>query len=84
MTGRPVTFTRHAETMLAERNIERAWVERVIGKPDFVEPDANLENVVRAFRAIAERGGRILRVVYSVRGNQIVVITAFFDRAKRR
>jgi hypothetical protein len=84
MTERPVTFTRHAKTMLEERNIDRAWVERALSEPDLVEPDPKLENVVRAFRAIPERGGRVLRIVYSVRSDQILVITAFFDRAKRK
>ena len=37
----------------------------------------------RAFRPIAERQGRVLRVVYTLDNNEIRVVTAFFDRARR-
>jgi len=59
-----ISFTRHAEEMLAERNIERAWVERTIRDPEEVENDER-PGAVRAYRAIPERDGRVLRVVYS-------------------
>ena len=78
-----ISFTRHAEEMLAERNIERAWVERTIRDPEEVENDER-PGAVRAYRAIPERDGRVLRVVYSKSSDEIRVITAFFDRAKRR
>ena len=84
MTERRITFTRHAESMLTEREIERGWVERTLKEPDEMEPDPNRANMVRVFRAIPERGGRVLRVVFSTAGDQTRVITAFFDRAKRR
>ena len=70
--------------MLAERDIERDWIERTIREPDELGPDPSRANVVRAYKSIPERGGRMLRVVYSTSGGQIRVITAFFDRAKRR
>ena len=78
-----ISFTRHAEEMLAERNIERAWVERTIRDPEEVVDDER-PGAVRAYRAIPERDGRVLRVVYSKSSDEIRVITAFFDRAKRR
>lgn len=78
-----IKFTRHAEDMLTERGIERGWVERTINEPDESEPDHARPNVTRAFRSVPERGGRVLRVVYSTIGNEIRVITAFFDRARR-
>jgi hypothetical protein len=84
MTERRITFTAHASTMLTEREIDRGWVEITISNPEETEADPNRANVVRAFRTIPERGGRTLRVVYSMSDNQIRVITAFFDRARRR
>lgn len=84
MAKPPIKFTRHAEDMLAERGIERGWVERTIGEPDTIEPDGARANVTRAFRSIPEREGRVLRVVYSMNDDEIRVITAFFDRARRR
>jgi hypothetical protein len=69
--------------MLAERGIDREWIERTIREPDEIEPDPSRANVIRAFRSIPERNGRVLRVVYSTSADQIRVITAFFDRARR-
>lgn len=84
MSERQINFTRHAADMLAERGIERDWVERAINNPDAIEPDTERDNVFRAFRSIPERQGRVLRVVFSLGDNQIRVITAFFDRARSR
>lgn len=80
-----VTFTKHAEAMLAEREIAREWVERTIEAPDATEPDPQQPDAVRAFRSIPENGGRVLRVVY-VRGadDTARVLTAFFDRNRSK
>jgi hypothetical protein len=84
MDERRLILTRHAEAMLTEREIEREWVDRTIHQPDEVSADSTRENVFRAFRSIPERSGRVLRVVYSQGESEIRVITAFFDRARRR
>jgi Domain of unknown function (DUF4258) len=84
MTDPRITFTRHAETMLVERDIDRDWVDRTIRMPDEIEPESASKNIFRAFRSIPERDGRVLRVVYSQTNDRIRVITAFFDRAKPR
>jgi hypothetical protein len=70
--------------MLAERGIERAWVERAVNEPETVESDPVRDDIYRAFRAIPKRNGRVLRVVYATNGKQIRIITAFFDRTQRR
>jgi hypothetical protein len=70
--------------MIAERGIDRSWVERAVNEPDAVETDPARDNVFRAFRSIEERQGRVLRVVYSRGENEVRVITAFFDRARFR
>jgi hypothetical protein len=59
----PIAYTKHALTMLAERGIERAWVERTILEPASIEPDPK-PPAMRAFRAVPERDSRVLRVVY--------------------
>ena len=84
MSENRLVFTHHAELMLAERGIERAWVERAVNEPDAMEPDPAQNDICRAFRAIPERNGRVLRVVYAVSGEQLRVITAFFDRTRLR
>ncbi|MBI2714924.1 MAG: DUF4258 domain-containing protein [Rhizobiales bacterium] len=84
MSEHRLIFTRHAELMLAERGIERAWVERTVNEPETIESDPVRDDIYRAFRAIPERNGRVLRVVYATSGEQIRIITAFFDRTRRR
>jgi hypothetical protein len=83
MSERQINFTRHAADMLAERGIERQWVDLTVNEPDAIEPDSERGNVFRAFRSIPERQGRVLRVVYALSENQIRIITAFFDRSRR-
>ncbi len=84
MAERPPTFTQHAETMLQERDIKREWVELTVTNPDTVEPDPIRPDVWRAFRAIPERAGRVLRVAYVQTGETVRIVTAFFDRRRRR
>ena len=79
-----IVFSKHAEDMLAERRIERAWVDQTIYDPEIVETDPRRPDVKRAFRRIAERGNRFLRVAYVETENQIRVVTLFFDRRRRR
>lgn len=83
MNARRVTFSRHAETVLAEREIEREWVLRTIAEPETVEPDT-ARGTVDAFRCIPEHGGRILHVAYADRDDRLHVVTVFFDRKRAR
>jgi hypothetical protein len=76
-------FTVHAENMLAERNIDRHWVEAALVEPDWTEPDLNPDRK-RAFRAIAQAGGKILRVVFTENSGEFRIVTAFFDRNAKR
>jgi hypothetical protein len=77
-------FTHHAEEMLVERRIDRAWVEATIQNPDDLEADPTRPGVFRAFRRIAERDGRFLRVVYASGGETTRILTVFFDRRRKR
>jgi hypothetical protein len=77
-------YTRHALTMLDERLIERAWVERTILEPEAVEPDPRHHDMTRAFRRVPERDDRVLRVVYVRAGLTCRVITLFLDRGRKR
>ncbi|WP_248313029.1 DUF4258 domain-containing protein [Bosea sp. F3-2] len=42
-------FTAHAVAMMAERAIERSWVERTVLAPDQTEPDPSHPDMVRRF-----------------------------------
>lgn len=79
-----LVYTKHAEDMLVERDIDREWVEAAVNLPDFAEPDPSRPNVIRAFRKIAEHDNRVLRVVYAADGDVLRVITIFFDRGRSR
>jgi len=70
--------------MLVQREIDREWVAATVFDPHFVEADPTRPGVSRPFRAITERGGRFLRVVYVSEGENFRILTAFFDRARSR
>jgi hypothetical protein len=77
-------FTLHAETMLIERAIAREWAERVLAAPEWEVPDPANPGQTRAFAAIAEAGGKILRIVYTEQAGEKRVITLFFDRRAKK
>ncbi len=70
--------------MLVERGIGLEWVMRTVDQPDSMEADPKDAAVVRNYKAIGERGGRVLRAVCKVEAGSMVVITACLDRSKRR
>ncbi|MHB0876048.1 MAG: DUF4258 domain-containing protein [Anaerolineae bacterium] len=75
-------FSAHARDMLAERQIPEEWVRRCIESPDRSAPgkDGNMHY----FKAIGERGGRVLHVVVNLKAEPKRVVTLFFDRRLRR
>ena len=64
---------------MAERGIDRAWIEAAIAQPDRTEPDP-WPGRTRSYRAIPELGGRVPPAVRRPAGADIMVITAHFDR----
>ena len=60
------TLSAHAAVTLAERGIARAWIQRVLTRPERVEADRADPELRHALGRIAEREGRVLRVVYNV------------------
>ena len=67
--------------MLKERGIAQEWVMRVIVEPARTERRA--DGTVHYLKPIAEREGRVLRVVTGPESKPPRVITAFFDRRER-
>ena len=84
MAGLIIVYGPHAMDNLVDRAIEQAWVEETIRAPDAIEPDLNHPDRVRAYRAVPERGGRVLRVVYVQDAQTYRIVTVFFDRGWRR
>ena len=80
MANTPYTLTAHAATVIAEREIEPAWIERVLARPERTEADRSDATLTHALARIEERGHRVLRVVYNASVNPLRVVTAYFDR----
>ena len=53
----------HAMTVMVEREILEAWVERVLSSPERAEPDATDPLLRHALGRVPERDDRVLRVV---------------------
>jgi len=79
-----IRLTRHAEEAIEVRRISLDWVTATIDAPDRVEPDPRNPAVTRAYRAVPQASGRVLRVVYRPESADIVVITVHFDRGAER
>lgn len=81
----PIRYTSHAETVLAERAIDKVWVERTVRNPEWREPNPGGDLAVeRRFRSVPERGGRFRRVVCVETGQEIRILSAFLDRRARK
>lgn len=76
-------LTNHALIVLLERDIHVEWVRRVLMHPHLRLPDTEDPDLVHALAPIAERGDRVLRVVYNETTDPWRVVTAYFDRAWR-
>lgn len=81
---KPLAFTKHAQDAIAERELRREWIEEAAHMPEWEDHDPRQSGVLRRYRAIAQHGGRILRVVCLETDDEIRILTAFFDRGARR
>jgi hypothetical protein len=79
-----IRLTKHAQEAVGIRNIALAWIEATVISPDYVTADPRHPDRTRSYKAITEQGGRMLRVVYRLEADDIVIITAHFDRGARR
>lgn len=75
--------TEHARVVMTERGIQPEWVDRVLANPASITPDPRDNAVVHATGPIAERDGRVLRVVHDRSEIPYRVVTVFFDRRLR-
>jgi hypothetical protein len=70
----------HARTVLTERGITTAWLERTLDQPDMVEPDGSDPTLLHHLCRIDEHGGRVLRVIFNPNVSPRRVVTLYFDR----
>ena len=81
--AKPLRFTGHARTVMAERELAEEWVERTARAPEWEASDPS-PGVVRRYRVIPERGGRVLRVACVETSSEIRILSAFLDRRARK
>ena len=81
---KPLRFTRHAQDVILQRELDQTWIERAVRKPDWSRPDPKRPDVERRFRAIPEFGGRVLRVACTETADEVRVLNVFFDRDARK
>jgi hypothetical protein len=76
----PYEISDHARESLREREIDLAWVARVIENPATTHRDPLDFSAMHALAAIPENGDRVLRVIYNHTVSPYRIVTAFFDR----
>lgn len=75
-------LTEHARDALATRQIEIAWVERALTKPELTEEDRIDPELEHHLLRIPEFENRLLRVIVNGTRTPPLIVTAFFDRRK--
>jgi hypothetical protein len=78
-----IRHSTHAVQRIATRQLRLEWIEQTVLNPDWTTADPD-PALTRSYKAIAERGGRVLRVVHRPDGADALVVSAFFDRGARR
>ena len=73
------TLTDHARKRIAKRQINLEWIKDALDYPARIESDPDDGTLVHVLRPIAERGFRVLRVIYNETVDPLVVVTAYFD-----
>ena len=77
-------LTEHAQDVLAEREIQTAWLERTLDHPERVESDRSDPELEHRLLRIKEYGNRVLRVIVNKNRSRVRVVTAYFDRGVRK
>ncbi|WP_126443770.1 DUF4258 domain-containing protein [Sulfuricystis multivorans] len=67
------------EQRAKRRKIQRQWIAATLEHPARTENDPDDPELAHALRPIAERGFRVLRVIYNERCEPVRVVTVFFD-----
>ena len=79
----PYELTEHAAYVIAEREIDIAWVVRVLSAPERRLADRSDPALTHALARIPERENRVLRVVYNGSVDPLRIVTCYFDRRQR-
>ncbi len=74
-----IKFTKHAEDMLKERNIDITFVEDAVRNPDWKESAE--DELWYAFKRVE---GKVLRVVIKGRKKPYTIVTMYYDRKVKK
>ncbi|MGC8906177.1 MAG: DUF4258 domain-containing protein [Desulfomonilaceae bacterium] len=77
-------LTQHARDALEKRQILLAWVEYVLDRPEWTEPDPVDRDLEHRLAAIPEFGNRVLQVIVNSTVTPPRIITAYFDRRRTK
>jgi hypothetical protein len=72
--------SRHAQERIAAGEVREDWIAETLADPEWERDDPLRPGITLSWRRIAAHGGRALRVAHRPEKDQILVITAFFDR----
>lgn len=76
-------LSQHAADVMRERDIKREWIEAALASPVLRQPHETDPALRYALLPIAERDGRVLRVVYNHTIEPWKVVTVYFDRTMK-
>lgn len=76
-------LTHHAKDVLAEREIPKSWIERVLDVPEKIERDSSDPELEHRLARIKEYQNRVLRVIINKDSLPIKIVTVYFDRNMR-
>ena len=74
-----VDYTQHAVARMAKRQLQPAWVERVVAGPDLVEDDDVDSELEHRLGKVPELANRVLRVILT-KSDPMRVVTVHLDR----
>lgn len=78
-----VRLTIHAMQRMQQYGLALSPIEAAVAASDRTAPDPREEGVTRSFKAIPERGGRVMRVAHRPDGADVLVLSAFFDKGAK-
>jgi hypothetical protein len=78
-----LNFPQHAVARMAKRQLQRAWVERVVAKPETVEDDEFDSKLEHRLGKVPELANRVLRVIVT-KSDPMRVVTVHLDRRMKK
>ena len=78
-----VKLTIHAAQRMKQYGLALSCIEAAVAAPDWTVPDPRQTGVTRSYKAIPERGGRVIRVAHRPDGADVLVLSAFFDKGAK-